>query len=375
MITKNNTIKFLRQKDFKFIKKLDSGSFGKTILLKDEYINHDFVCKKYEPQEGIQKKDYYNNFVNEIKLLHLLYHDNIVRIFNYYLYPELHLGYIMMEHIDGVAIDVYIENYPENINNIFEQTIKGFIYLEDNNILHRDIRPTNILVDKNHNVKIIDFGFGKEIRFTEDNNKSITINWLGDKKPDDFKQKIYDKKTEIFFIGKLFEQILKNNKISFKYKEVLEKMVKIDHIDRINSFKIVLQQLNKNDDDINPFDMEEIRIYRNFSAVFFNSLAERELAASINMNNDQIIKDIELLQKKIMLEDRINPIHILGIFIKGAYKYTPSADYFTGDSLREFFNFFINISKEKQNMVLYGLEINFYETQSYFDNSNIEVPF
>jgi len=42
-----------------------------------------------------------------------LYHDNIVRIFNYYLYPELHLGYIMMEFIDGMDIYSYIEQYPE----------------------------------------------------------------------------------------------------------------------------------------------------------------------------------------------------------------------------------------------------------------------
>jgi len=81
----NQIIEFLRAKDFKFIKKLSSGSFGQTILLNDDYINHQFVCKKYIPQEGIAKEDYYENFVNEIKLLHLLYHDNIVRVFNYYL--------------------------------------------------------------------------------------------------------------------------------------------------------------------------------------------------------------------------------------------------------------------------------------------------
>jgi len=54
----NKIIEFLRKKDFKFIEELSNGSFGKTILLEDEYIHHQFVCKKYEPLEGIQKEDY-----------------------------------------------------------------------------------------------------------------------------------------------------------------------------------------------------------------------------------------------------------------------------------------------------------------------------
>jgi len=371
----NETIEFLRKKDFKFIEELSNGSFGKTILIEDEYINHKFVCKKYEPLQGIQKEDYYDNFVNEIKLLHLLYHDNIVRIFNYYLYPELHLGYIMMEYIDGMDIYSYIEQYPENINNIFEQTIKGFIYLEDNNILHRDIRPTNILVDNNHNVKIIDFGFGKQINFAEDNDKSISINWWGDEKPDDFKQEIYDTKTEIFFIGKLFEDLLYNVTTSFKYKTILKRMILVDYNNRIDSFKTIQKELHIDNKNINPFNSEEKNIYKQFSNILFNCLSEREQETSLIMDNEQIIKNLELLQKKITLEDYVNPKHILKIFIKGAYKYKPYANSFSTDNLIEFFDFFKSLSKEKQNMVLYGLEINFDDIKVYYDYSDNEIPF
>ncbi|MBA3025030.1 MAG: protein kinase [Sulfurimonas sp.] len=82
-----DTIEFIRKKDFKFIKKLGNGAFGETILIQDEYINYDFVCKKYKPLKGIPKEEYFKNFINEIKLMHLLHHNNIVRVFNYYLYP------------------------------------------------------------------------------------------------------------------------------------------------------------------------------------------------------------------------------------------------------------------------------------------------
>lgn len=155
-------IKFTRKKDYKFIQPLGSGALGYTILVEDETINEQFVCKKYSPIEGVQPEKYYKNFVDEIKLMHKLFHNNIVRIYNYYLFEEYHTGYILMEYIDGSNIEEYLKLYPENINNIFEQIINGFAYLESQNILHRDIRSGNILVDKNGFVKIIDFGFGKK---------------------------------------------------------------------------------------------------------------------------------------------------------------------------------------------------------------------
>lgn len=45
----NEIIKFIRQKDYKFIKEIGQGGFGKAVLLKDETIDSLFVCKKYAP--------------------------------------------------------------------------------------------------------------------------------------------------------------------------------------------------------------------------------------------------------------------------------------------------------------------------------------
>ena len=347
----NEIIEFLRKKDFKFIQELSNGSFGKTILLKDEYINHKFVCKKYEPREGIKKEDYYDGFVNEIKLLHLLYHNNIVRIFNYYLYPELSLGYIMMEYIDGNDIYSYIENYPENINSIFEQTIKGFIYLENNNILHRDIRPANILVDNDNNVKIIDFGFGKKINFLKDNVKNITINWWGDERPSEFIQEIYDIKTEIYFIGKLFEEILNKVTTSFKYKSILKKMIAINYENRIDSFKVIQKEISDNTNSINIFNNEEKNIYQQFANTLFYNLSAKETNSHIIMDKDNIIKNLELLQKKTMLEDYVRPKHILRIFISGNYQYLTRSQDFSIYSLLDFLTFLKIL--QKKNKILF----------------------
>jgi serine/threonine-protein kinase len=55
----------------------------------------------------------FNNFVREVKLLHQVHHDNVVRFFNHYLYPEALAGYILMEFIDGPDIEEYINAHPE----------------------------------------------------------------------------------------------------------------------------------------------------------------------------------------------------------------------------------------------------------------------
>jgi eukaryotic-like serine/threonine-protein kinase len=172
------TIQFLRQKDFRYIMDIGQGGTGKTILLKDETIDEVFVCKKYSPYYEEDSDKYYSNFLSEIKILHTLFHNNIVRVFNYYLYPDKKTGYILMDYIKGDTISNFIVANPDRINDIFSQIMSGFLYLEENEILHRDIRPENILVTESGIVKIIDFGFGKQIVFKEDYDKSISLSLI-----------------------------------------------------------------------------------------------------------------------------------------------------------------------------------------------------
>ena len=91
-------VEFLRKRDFQLVKELGAGACGKTVLLYDDVINEQFVCKKYAPHYPEHKEVLFKNFIHEIKLLHLIYHKNIVRVFNYYIYPEHHTGFIVMEY-------------------------------------------------------------------------------------------------------------------------------------------------------------------------------------------------------------------------------------------------------------------------------------
>ena len=100
-----DVIPFVKQKDYIMVNNdLGGGSFGKTVLLQDPFIDELFVAKKYEPEYDGIKEQFYKNFLDEIKILYKLNHRNIVRIYNYYAYENIYTGYILMEYIDGENI-------------------------------------------------------------------------------------------------------------------------------------------------------------------------------------------------------------------------------------------------------------------------------
>lgn len=352
---KNQIVEFLRTKDFKYIKQIGQGGTGKTVLLKDETIDEDFVCKKYLPYFKEHKDLFFKNFVDEIKILHKLYHRNVVRVFNYYLYPEQKTGYILMEYILGENIEIFIQENPHLINDIFLQTINGFRYLEENGILHRDIRPDNILINETGVVKIIDFGFGKNIKFNDNIEKSITLNWRY-LQPNDFKDRFYDSRTDVYFIGKLFEEIITTNKLDgFSYSRILSEMIKIDYNERIQSFLDIERKLLADESSNLDFAEKEKSIYKSFANSLNSIFTSIESDSDYHSDMETIIKNLETVYLNSMLEEYIqNPNTIANCFVKGGYSYRPRTE-FRVDTLNDFLKFFKSVSSGKKKIILNNL--------------------
>ena len=232
-------IRFSKPKCFEFVKALKSGGTGKTLLMRDATIDELFVCKKYNPEQKEYEDECYKRFVEEIKIMYSVYHNNIVRIYDYFLYPEYKTGYIIMEYIRGENIEEYFRVADEeNINSIFIQIINAFLYLEQYNILHRDIRAANIMVDEKGDIKVIDFGFGKRLEEEQDNNASVLLNWPASRIPQEIHSEQYSVQTEIFYVGYLIKNIIEKYDIKcFKYTILMEKMIQVNPRDRMHSFE------------------------------------------------------------------------------------------------------------------------------------------
>ena len=370
-----DVIKFLKAKDYIFLQDIGQGGTGNTKLIRDETIDENFICKKYSPFNPTDKALYYCNFVEEIKILYKINHPNIVRVFNYYLYPEQTTGFILMEYIDGLDIDKYILANPDSINDVFIQTITGFKYLEDKMILHRDIRFSNILISNEGIVKIIDFGFGKNVESFEDYGKSITLNWSYSL-PNEFEKSIYDFRTEVYFVGKLFERIINMNRDAaqtFKYSTLLSEMIAIDYNNRASSFFNVSRKITATDSLDIKFEANEKKIYSEMAQALTYVCASMDCSAKYVINPEEIKNGLENLCQKSILEEFIQQNNLLvSCFITPPYRCIRRNDILVSTAF-EFKQWFENLSENKQRIVLNNLWTRFDNINR--TNKDDELPF
>lgn len=370
-------VEFDRKKYFKHIRPLGSGGTGDTFLFKDETTDSLFAIKKYSPKGTNDIGENYDRFIQEVKILFNISNPNIVRIYNYYLYPENKWGYLQMEYIDGVPIDRYSPFSGKGWNEIFIDSINAFLYLENNNILHRDIRPENILVDVNGNIKIIDFGFGKKLDSIKNFAGSIFLNWPVSERPLEIENDhIYTIQSEIYFIGKLFSYInLETSDESFRFYHVIRKMTEIDPKNRYESFFDVINDVyNKDFLDID-FRENEKEIYQEFVSRIIFIIGEFKDNLKMERDVGKILQRMHAIISKNILEEYIqNSLDVLQVFMSHSYTY------YSGHQIsllifKEFYQFLLKLPHRKQQVVLDNLHNRLSLIKVVPDVSMDDVPF
>ncbi len=375
-LEKGKIVDFDMKKQLKYIEPLGKGGTGKALLFKDEITDVLFAVKKYETEDENHRKEYFERFVNEIKILYKITHPNIVRVYNCYLYPEKQVGYLQMEYVKGEKISEYFPlPWDKDWDIIFKDIISAFDYLEKNNILHRDIRPENILIDENQNVKIIDFGFGKILKSeNEEEKNSIVLNWPVTQMPEDivlYHQ--YDHATEIYFVGKLLEHLLKNDDRfeNFKYNSIVAKMIQVEREKRYKSFSEIMSEISGFIFDEDYFTPEEKQTYQDFSNVLYSHIVK--FARNIERKNiEDVTQALQKVLRDNMLEEYIQSNNdFISSFINVGFTYKTAID-IKRTVVENFYKMFVSMSEDKKQIILDNIYTKLSNVKIEDDN---ELPF
>ena len=215
--------------DFEIIKLLGEGGFGQVYKVLSKLNNRIYVMKKINFYQPSRKKDELEKlkelFQNEVSQLKRLSHPNIVK---YYVdFKEGNYLYIILEFINNGDIEKFLKFYtqmrpiPEEIVwKLFIQSISGLEYIHSMNIIYRDIKPANLLIDNNMTIKITDFGacaiFNNNLRQTHIGSELYMA-------PEIKYNSGHDQKVDIFSMGVTFLEIcfsylIKNESDIYKIK-------------------------------------------------------------------------------------------------------------------------------------------------------------
>lgn len=367
-VTKQNgdIIPFVKQKDYIMVNNdLGGGSFGKTVLLQDPFIDELFVAKKYEPEYDEIKEQFYKNFLDEIKILYKLNHRNIVRIYNYYAYENIHTGYILMEYIDGKNIGKFIGDYVApleeiTLDDIFLQLIDAFCYIETHGVIHRDIREGNILIDKNGTVKIIDFGIGKIASKADDgdiDSLAADINRAtSDTLPQEYYEGIYTSLTDMFYLAELFGRLIDNaedcDRTDFSYNDILDKMMERKPENRFESFAAIREAIGKHNFLYMPISDEDRKIYQDFTNLVYRSLTSYMAEPRFNTDCSIFISRLEKALTTNLFETAIQKnADVISSVVDCGFHYNNKVC-IPNETVRNFLDWFRASTPQSQALVL-----------------------
>ena len=148
-------------KHYRIVSKIGAGGMGEVYLAQDTKLDRK-VALKILPPEFAEDQDRMSRFVREAKSASALNHPNIITIYEINEFAGTH--FIATEFIDGKTLTEYSKSNPVNFKSTLEIAIQIASALDEAHsagIVHRDIKPDNVMVRANGLVKILDFGIAK----------------------------------------------------------------------------------------------------------------------------------------------------------------------------------------------------------------------
>jgi len=194
--------------DYEIISSLGKGGFGSVWKAKSS-TGATVAMKVLNPQ-ALENDKVVKKFFHEAMILAKLDHPNITKLLEFF--PDGNNYSIVMDYVEGVELKKLLQQQknllPFNFAfKIAKQTLDAFQYAHENGILHRDIKPGNIMIDNKGNAKIMDFGIAK-MSSTASHDTAASMLSIHYTAPERFdKSKVVDARSDIYSLGLVFYEM------------------------------------------------------------------------------------------------------------------------------------------------------------------------
>ncbi|RSK26981.1 Stk1 family PASTA domain-containing Ser/Thr kinase [Bacillus sp. HMF5848] len=194
---------------YKVIEAIGGGGMANVYLAKDVILER-YVAIKVLRLDFAHDEDFIKRFHREAHSATSLAHPNIVSIYD--VGEEDDIYYIVMEYVAGKTLKQYIQDHaPIQVKealHIMAQLTSAMAHAHHNNIIHRDIKPQNILINANREVKVTDFGIAVALSsttITQTNSVLGSVHYLS---PEQARGGLSTKRSDIYSLGIVFFELV-----------------------------------------------------------------------------------------------------------------------------------------------------------------------